>query len=75
MPILTAQIEDLNEDYANFGQAGPVHRLNDSASLKIVIKIDFNFSDLFLKLLELLVCRRSDPYMTANRNIVRFAHS
>ena len=30
---------------------------------------------IFLKVLELFDCRQGDPYMTANRNFVRFAHS
>ena len=42
--------------------------LNDSACLKMVIKI-------YLKVLELFECCRGYPYMTANRNFVRFAHS
>ena len=48
---------------------------NISASLKIVIQICFHFFKFFLKVLELFECRRGDPYMTANRNIVRFAQS
>ena len=48
--------------------------LNNSASPKMV-EIYFNFFLFFLKILELFGCRRGDPYMTANRNFVRFAHS
>ena len=48
----------------------PVHRLNVSASLEITIQMNYTF----LKILELFECRRGDPYMTANRNFVRFAH-
>ena len=49
--------------------------LNDSADPKMVIKLYFNFYDFFLKVLEQSEGRRGDPYMTANRNFVRFAHS
>ena len=45
---------------------------NDSASPKIVIKMYFNFFLLFLKVSELVECRRDYPYMTANKNFSRF---
>ena len=56
-------------------QAGPVHRLNDSASPKMVINIYFIIFRSVLKVLEWLKCRRRDPYVTANKNFARFAHS
>ena len=34
-----------------------------------------NFGTNLLKVLEPIECRQADPYMTANRNFVRFAHS
>ena len=46
--------------------------LSDSASPK---KSQKNIFQLFSKDLELLKCSQGDPYMTANRNFVRFAHS
>ena len=49
--------------------------LNDSASLKMVIKMYFNFLRFFLKVLKLSECRRGDLYMTTNGNLVRFTHS
>ena len=49
--------------------------LNYLASPKMVIKMYLHFFPIFLKVLELFECRRGDPYMTANRNIVRFARS
>ena len=49
--------------------------LNDPASPKTVLKMYLHFFIFFLKVLELLECRRGDPYMIANRNFVRFAHS
>ena len=49
-------------------------QFNDSASYKMVIKINFNFFR-FLKVLELFECRRGDLYKTANNNFVRFADS
>ena len=30
---------------------------------------------IFFKVLELFECRRGDPYMTVNRNFIRFTHS
>ena len=48
--------------------------LNDSAGPKVVIKMYINifrFIIFFLK----VECRRGDPYMTATRNFVHFAHS
>ena len=49
--------------------------LSDSVSHKMVINIYLNFYRFFLKVLELFECQQSDPYMTANRNFVHFAHS
>ena len=49
--------------------------LNDSASPKMVICINFNFFFDFLKILELFECRRGDPLMTTNKNFASFAHS
>ena len=49
--------------------------LNDSASSKMFIKFDCNFLRFFEKVLQLSECQRGDPYRTANRNFVRFAHS
>ena len=49
--------------------------LSNSASLKMVIKLYFNFFRFFLKVLEPIECRWADSYMTANRNFVRFIHS
>ena len=48
--------------------------LNDSANYLGHTNL-FQFSLIFLKVLELIECRRDDPCMTANRNFVRFAHS
>ena len=77
--MLIAQIEDLNEGSVkkHYGRVGPDRSivLNDSASPKMVIKIYSNFLQLFVKVLQLFECRRSDPYMTAYRNFVRFSHS
>ena len=52
-----------------------VHRFKRFSSLKIVINMYFNFFRLLVKVLELFECRRGNPYITANRDIVRFAHS
>ena len=49
--------------------------LNDSTSMKRVIKIYFNFFRFFLKGLELFQCNQGDRYMTANRNFICFAYS
>ena len=49
--------------------------LNCSASPKMVMKKYFNFFRFYLKDLEMFECRRGDPYITANRSFVRFAHS
>ena len=49
--------------------------LNDSAGPKMVIHLYLTFFRFFLKVLEPNECRQADPYMTANRNFVRFAHS
>ena len=49
--------------------------LSDSASPKMVIQIYFIYFRYFVTVLELFECRRCDPYMTVNRNFVRFAHS
>ena len=62
------------------GRAGPgrVGRfiiLNDSAGPKMVIHLYLTFFRFILKVLEPIECRQADPYMTANRNFVRFAHS
>ena len=43
--------------------------LNDSASPKMIIKMYL----IFFKVLKLFECRRGDPYMTANKNFVRFS--
>ena len=47
--------------------------LNDSASLRMVVKIHSKFLRFLLKVLELFEYRRGDPYITANRNFVCFA--
>ena len=49
--------------------------LNDSAGPKMVTQIPLNLMWYFLKVLELFEYRRGNPYMTANGNFVRFAHS
>ena len=55
--------------FDGFDGSGQSIVLNNSASPKMVIKM------FFLKVLELFECRQGDPYMTAIRNFVRFAHS
>ena len=65
----------LAKPYKTMNQSGPVNRFNDSASPIMVIKIYFNFFQIFLKVLDLIECRLGDPYMTTNRNFVRFTHS
>ena len=56
------------------GRAGvrPVHRFNESTNPIMFINIYFNF---FVKVLKLFEYPRGDPYMTADRNFVRFTHS
>ena len=49
--------------------------LNDSTGPKMIIHLYLIFFRFFLKVLERNECRQADPYMTANRNFVRFAHS
>ena len=49
--------------------------LNYLASSKMVIKMYSNFFRFLLNVLEIFECQRCDPYMTANRNFVRFDHS
>ena len=57
------------------GRVVPVHFFKiNSANLKMVIRIYINFFRFFLKGLELFECR-GDPYMTVNRNFVRFTDS
>ena len=48
--------------------------LNDSASPKMAIQIYLNISRFLLMVLELLECRRGNPYVTVNKNCIRFAH-
>ena len=48
----------------------PVHRFKRFTQSENCHKTLFQ---VFLKVLELSECRRGDPYMTANRNFVRFA--
>ena len=87
--MLIAQIEDLNEDFVKisrfyltyFPEYNPSKNvtvgsdrfnLNDAASPKMVIKMYFNIFPIFLKLFE---CCTGNPFMTANRNFVRFGPS
>ena len=57
-------------------QSGRFIVSNNSASSKNGLKTLFHFFlPFFLKVLELSQCRRGDPYMTANRNFIRFADS
>ena len=48
--------------------------LNESTKHKMVVQIYFNLFRFFLKVLVLIECGRDDPYMTVNRNFVRFTH-
>ena len=57
------------------GWAGSVYFLNDSDSSKMIMKMYFNFFPICFKGLKLFEFHRGDPYITANRNFVRFAHS
>ena len=68
--ILMAQIEDLNEGRVKF-HVCIFHNLRKTAAKDRYGQV---WSD-FIKVLELLECRRGNPYMTANRNFVCFAHS
>ena len=47
--------------------------LNDSTSPKMIIKIYFNFFQIFVKVLELFGCCWGKPYTTADGNFVSFA--
>ena len=65
----------------HYGRAGPRQSwsgrfivLIDSANPKMVITIYFNFFPNFFKGFKLFECRRSDPYMTVNKNFVRIDH-
>ena len=57
------------------GSLGRFIVLNDSVSLKIIMKVYFIIFRFFLKLLELFECRLGDLYMTANRKFNGFACS
>ena len=62
------QIEDFNEDCVKISRPYllyfPRNKLSKSVTVGSVLKV-----------LELFECRRGDPYITANRNFVCFAHS
>ena len=49
--------------------------LVERTMVQLVLKWSYKFISIFLTVLELLECRRSDPYMIANRNLVRFRNS